>query len=157
MWRVWLITFISQLAHACSVVMCKARFGVVGLDGWMKGLIECRMMGGGGYWGRTLFTFPNSRVYSSRTSCSRELTSGLVVRRRGLLLLGVESGAEEGEGSWSWSWRGVWLWESGGEDILTVFISWYCILVPFSLSRVCVCWELLSWWEVRCLEYVESR
>lgn len=61
---------------------------------------------------RTLFTFPNRRVYSSRTSCSRELTRGFVVRRRGL---GV-SVAEEGEGSSVW--MAEWSWSWGGEDIL---------------------------------------
>jgi hypothetical protein len=41
-----------------------------------------------------LFTFPRSRVYSSRTSCSRSETRGFEARRRGFSVVIGEEGAQ---------------------------------------------------------------
>lgn len=77
-----------------------------------------------------------------------------MVRRRGLL--GVESGAEEGEGSWSWSWSSLMAeWVSSGEDIFMVFISWYSGSF-FSVSSPCVL-GVVGLVEVRFFVYVECR
>jgi hypothetical protein len=81
-----------------------------------------------------LFTFPRSRVYSSRTSCSRSETRGFEARRRGFSVVIGEEGAQSRLAAAGSSSKDIATYE----DVVVLFLAGKEMISGFELLGVLV-------------------